>query len=154
MVLGWLAHGSWDDLWGDGRRSHSRKALLFAILALGSPLAGAHSNSWATGIGASGTDRSPAVAVDTSGGAIVVGEFSGTVDFDRGPGVAELTSAGQSAIYVARYDASGSFDWVVQVDGGGLEEVSDVALDAMGNTTRVVDSPGARTSTPVPRRSP
>ncbi len=90
--------------------------------------------TWATGIGSTGTDQGKSLAVDPSdSSSIVVGEFAGTVDFDRGPGVLQLTALGSGGVFVAKYDADGDPVWVRQIDGGNFEDVSDVALDAAGN---------------------
>ena len=48
--------------------------------------AGAPAGSWVKGWGAAGDDSANAVAVDRWGNVYVGGGFSGTVDFDPGPG--------------------------------------------------------------------
>jgi hypothetical protein len=64
---------------------------------------GAH--QWSQRLGSTAGDQGLAVAVDGSGDVIVTGRFEGTVDFGGG----DLTSAGGSDIFVAKYsDAVGT----------------------------------------------
>ncbi len=66
---------------------------------------------WAKGIGGSGDDWGQGVAVGPNGNVYLTGEFQGTVDFDPGTGVANLTSAGSEGSFVARLDSAGNFLW-------------------------------------------
>lgn len=57
-----------------------------------------------------GTVSALSINSDSSGNLIVLGNFSGTIDFNPGAGVANLTSnSGGVDVYMARYTASGSF---------------------------------------------
>src|SRR5947207_3101009 len=47
---------------------------------------------WAFGLGSSGGDEGHDVAADAQGNSYVTGTFSGTIDFDPGPGVYALSS--------------------------------------------------------------
>jgi hypothetical protein len=80
-----------------------------------------------------GFDGSQGIAVDASGNIYVTGDFVGTADFDPGPGVVNLTSAGASDIFLAKYDAAGSLDFAFGVGGTNLEEGQGVAVDTFGN---------------------
>ncbi len=55
-----------------------------------------------------------AVAADAAGNSYVTGEFLGTVDFDPGPGTANLTATGASDLFVAKYTPAGTLAWVRQ----------------------------------------
>ncbi|WP_374446238.1 Ig-like domain-containing protein [Stella sp.] len=93
---------------------------------------------WAVSSGSSTLDESAsAVAVDADGNVIVAGDFTGTVDFDPGPGTTSLEATGaydQGNFFLAKYDADGDFRWAVTADdSSGLESVADVATDASGN---------------------
>ena len=82
--------------------------------------------SWAT-----------AMNIDGSGNIYITGAFIGTVDFDPGEGIYNLTSSrnnGDEDLYVLKLDGSGNFVWVKQV--GGVPQSRDyrfVALDGSGN---------------------
>ena len=58
-----------------------------------------------------------AVAVDSVGNLYTSGYFSGTVDFDPGPGAFSLTSLGDA--YVLKLDAAGDFVWAVRLGESG-----------------------------------
>lgn len=51
------------------------------------------------------------IKFDIAGNMYSVGYFSGTVDFDPGPGVFNLTSAGGEDIYIAKFDTNKNFVW-------------------------------------------
>ena len=62
------------------------------------------------------------VSADGVGNVYVAGLFSGTTDFDPGPGVSNLTSQGGNDGYLLKLDANGDFVAVMSV--GGPENVS------------------------------
>ncbi|MEL6848528.1 MAG: hypothetical protein AAFP92_08420 [Bacteroidota bacterium] len=66
---------------------------------------------WAIGLGSSGSEISYRLALDPSGHVYITGSFSGTVDFDPGPSVKSLTSAGGTDVFVAKYTPAGVYEW-------------------------------------------
>ncbi|MCO6480826.1 MAG: SBBP repeat-containing protein, partial [Phaeodactylibacter sp.] len=86
---------------------------------------------WAFNMGGTSSDRGYALAVDDSDNVLVTGLFSGTVDFDTGPGTANLSGAGD--IFVAKYDASGAYLWAINMGGTNTDESADIALDGSNN---------------------
>lgn len=78
--------------------------------------------------------------VDASGNTYLTGTFTGTVDFDPGPGVYNLTSSGEYGLtsggdmFITKLNAGGELVWVKQVLGkacvtGGLS----IEVDNAGN---------------------
>src|SRR4051794_29778806 len=61
----------------------------------------------ALGMGGRQHDTARETAVDSTGNAYVAGSFTGTADFDPGPGSRTLTAEAESG-YVARYSADGA----------------------------------------------
>jgi hypothetical protein len=77
------------------------------------------------------------VALDVAGGVYVAGGFDGTVDFDTGPGTANLTSAGIDA-FVLKLGSTGDYEWAKQVGGPDAEWANSVALNAAGHAHLVI----------------
>ena len=107
---------------GDPRALVAGVVLLF-LLSLQAPILG-QSLDFAFPLGGTGDDGGSDMVLDSSGNIYVSGGFSGTVDFDPGPGVFELTGGGG---FLAKYDNSGAFQWVIPAVGGRI------ALDGGGN---------------------
>jgi uncharacterized membrane protein YqhA len=84
---------------------------------------------WAKGMGGTGDDHGASVASDASGNVYTTGSFTGTVDFDPGTGVFDLTGSG---FFISKLDASGNFVWAKAMGGAGDKSYS-IALDALGN---------------------
>ncbi|MCB9298944.1 MAG: SBBP repeat-containing protein, partial [Lewinellaceae bacterium] len=92
---------------------------------------------WAFPIGDAGSDFGYSIATDGLDNVLVTGRFQGAADFDPGPGTTNLSGLGNNDIFVAKYDASGAYQWAGQVGryaNDGLEvENQAVATDAWGN---------------------
>ena len=88
---------------------------------------------WAKRFGGTSTDAGFGIAVDSSGNVYTTGSFFGTVDFDPGAGVADLTSAGERDVFVSKLDSSGNFVWAKRF-GGTIADVGRIiAFDSSGN---------------------
>ena len=72
-------------------------------------------------------------AVDSSGNVYQVGSFTGTVDFDNGPGTASLTASAAQDAFVVKLDSTGQFVWVKKFSGASAEKATSITLDASGN---------------------
>ncbi len=74
------------------------------------------------------------VAVDASGNVYTTGLFSGTVDFDPGPGTVNLTAFGSNAdIFVQKLDSTGNLVWAKRMGGTFSDYGYGIAVDASGN---------------------
>ena len=78
--------------------------------------------NWAKQIGGVGNDFGNSIVKDIYGNTYSTGAFSGTVDFDPGIGVVNLTSKGGSDIFITKLNANGNFIWVKQI-GGNLDDL-------------------------------
>lgn len=87
---------------------------------------------WAVATGDSGRHTVLDIAVDGAGNIYTTGEFTGSVDFDPGPGVFELTSQ-NSAAFVWKLDSSGNFLWAKAFVSSGFSAGTAIAIDEKGN---------------------
>lgn len=72
---------------------------------------------WAFNVGNSQRQEAYRTNIDRQGNILVTGIFEGTVDFDPGPGVFNLTSNGDYDIFVAKYSPSGTFISAFSIGG-------------------------------------
>ena len=88
---------------------------------------------WGKGSGGPSKEQGYGIAVDLAGAVYATGYFSGTVDFDPGPGVFQLTSTGGINAYVLKLDTDGHFVWADRFGGSGLSRGNRIAVDQSGN---------------------
>ncbi|MCX6645997.1 MAG: PKD domain-containing protein [bacterium] len=94
---------------------------------------------WAITLGSTGNDWAQDVVIDEgNGGVYLTGYFTGTVDFDPGPGVVSVSSDSDTMdAFVARFLSDGSLDWVRTWGGPGVDQgmsidVSDTEVTVVG----------------------
>ncbi len=80
-------------------------------------------------------DLGTGIDVDSAGNVHTTGLFWLTADFDPGVGVANLTSAGGSDVFVSKLDTNGNFVWARQFAGAADAGVEDISVDAAGSPT-------------------
>tara|TARA_R110001606_G_C15403849_1_gene653773 strand:+ start:1039 stop:9429 length:8391 start_codon:yes stop_codon:yes gene_type:complete len=73
------------------------------------------------------------LVIDSDGSALITGRFRGTVDFDPGNGVSELSSFGDFDIFLAKYNSAGDLVFAYQMGGAGLETGQSLTIDNEGN---------------------
>nr|HRO43668.1 hypothetical protein [Flavipsychrobacter sp.] len=79
-------------------------------------------------------DKDPwSLAVDNFSNVFVTGQFQSTADFDPGPAIANLTSAGGYDIFIAKYDAAGSYVWAKRVGSANDDVGYGITVDRLGN---------------------
>ena len=88
---------------------------------------------WAKRIGGTDSDNGRSIAVDNGGNVYTAGEFSDTVDFDPGPGTADLTSAGSYDIFVSKKESRGNYIWAKRLGGASSIECHGMTVDTGGN---------------------
>ncbi len=84
---------------------------------------------WTGQAGSSGTDVGNACAADAAGNFFVAGAFSGNATF----GTNTLISAGQTDLFIAKYNNSGALLWVRRAGGSGFDAANGIAVDNAGN---------------------
>lgn len=92
---------------------------------------------WAKAFGGTDLDRVDDICSDDDGNIYLTGQYNGTVDFDPGPGVSELTSNGNFDVYILKLDTSGTFVWAVSFGGAGPDQAHEIVIDNNGNVTTV-----------------
>jgi len=88
---------------------------------------------WAKRIGGTLNDDGKSIVADASGNIYVTGYFCGTVDFNPGTGVYNLTSAGLADIFILKLDAAGNFVWAKSMGGISADIGQSLKLDGVGN---------------------
>jgi hypothetical protein len=85
---------------------------------------------WVNTYGSTSDDRGWDIAVDSSGNSYITGSFQGTVDFGGG----DVTSAGNTDIFVLKLNSSGTFQWANTYGGTSTDRGYGIAVDSSGNS--------------------
>ncbi|MGZ6554756.1 MAG: hypothetical protein ACXVDV_19355, partial [Bacteroidia bacterium] len=116
-----------------------KKNLLSLIFLLAALITNAQlpSFQWAGGIIAAdkitiATGNS--VTTDAAGNAYTTGGFSGTVDFDPGPGTFNISTGFLiDNVFITKLNASGNLVWAKNIEGSLVAAGVSIALDGSGN---------------------
>ena len=99
---------------------------------------------WATDFGGSSNEYPMDIAIDEFGDIFVCGSFNGTVDFNPGFGSATHTSRGGTDAFLVKFDANGTFQWVITFGGGSstnaLDGADGIVMDPIGDYLYLVGS--------------
>lgn len=106
--------------------------ILFTIFIFNSNLY-SQNFQWAKNMGGNFDSYGMGITTDDSGYVYTIGYFEGTVDFDPGIGVFNVTSIGQEDIFISKLDALGNFQWVKTFGNIGQDKGSAITLDGLGN---------------------
>ncbi|MBL0046935.1 MAG: hypothetical protein IPP32_02395 [Bacteroidetes bacterium] len=91
---------------------------------------------WAKQVGGSDGSSSlnaMAITLDGLGNLYFCGRFNGTIDFDPGAAVYNLSAVGNSDIFICKLDNGGNFIWAKSIGGVSDEGAYALALDASDN---------------------
>src|SRR6218665_2025973 len=88
---------------------------------------------WAIAFGDTGIDRGSFIATDAAGNVYVTGFFSGTVDFDPGPGTSVQSTLINQSAFILKISTSGNLVWSKSIAYFGLKYAVALALDLQGN---------------------
>lgn len=73
------------------------------------------------------------ICVDTDGNVYTTGRFTGTSDFDPGAGTFNLTSVGNTDIFISKLDSLGNFVWAKSMGGTNEDVANDITVHESGN---------------------
>jgi hypothetical protein len=118
--------------------------LIFTLFTVGSTLiAQGPDFAWAKSIGSSvggGSGRS--IAVDVLGNTYTCGYFTGVADFNPGAATYNLTSNGETDIFIQKLDVNGDFVWAHSIGGSEYDRAFGIAVDGSGNVYTTGDFNG------------
>lgn len=99
----------------------------------------AQENSFAWAAHFSGDKRCEVISVSTDsyGNIYTAGNFSGTVDFDPGPGKSEITCSGYSNLFIQKMNSKGELLWVQRIQPNNFHEPMHIDIDSVGNVVVV-----------------
>ncbi len=72
---------------------------------------------WAGSIGGPNYEGVTSMVLDEDNNLLYTGSFSGTLDFDMGPGTSFMTAVGSPDLFVCKLDSSGALIWCKQMGG-------------------------------------
>ena len=84
---------------------------------------------WAVSVGGSGYDLGQGIAVDSSGNSYITGMIDGTVNF----GIINLTSHGETDIFIGKLSSNGLWQWAVNAGSSHPEYGNGIAVDSSDN---------------------
>ena len=85
---------------------------------------------WAKSMGSTAGDVANDVQVDGAGNVYLLGNFSGTVDFDPGAPICSRTAVGGVDGFLAKYDSNGNLLWANSIGSTGTEDFREAAVNA------------------------
>lgn len=88
---------------------------------------------WVVGFQGADSIKPASVDTDNSDAIYITGSFTGTVDFDPGISVYNLSSVGSSDIFICKLSSSGSFIWAQSIGNAQNDYGQGIALDNLAN---------------------
>ncbi len=89
---------------------------------------------WVNRMGGVGNDQANGITLDRFGNIYTTGQFMGTADFDPDTlSSFNLTSKGNTDIFIAKYDTTGKFVWAKSIGSVNYDYGWAISTDAVGN---------------------
>jgi acyl carrier protein len=110
----------------------SQQLMLLFSLSFFSQIAFVQELEWVSKFGSTSNDISYSSANDAAGNLYVVGQFTGSVDFDPSGDYEALTSSGIDG-FILKLDADGNYLWAKKIGGLGEDLIQSVHISADGN---------------------
>lgn len=89
--------------------------------------------NWVKQLGGLGTEVGTNLTTDNFGNVYTVGWFEGTVDFDPGVGIFNLSSSGDKDVFISKLNSAGSFVWAKKIGGTSYDYSKSIFVDLSGN---------------------
>jgi len=110
-----------------------KKNVIFIFFVLLSNFGFGQNLEWAKNVANSnGNYLHSKMTTDNFGNIFIVGQFYGTIDFDPGLGIANLT-ANANDIFVMKLDPIGNYVWAKSIGSSGQDNSTCIAIDQAGN---------------------
>ena len=112
------------------------KTLIMVLLGLliNNQLNGQHVDfGWANSTGGSLEEAGVSLTVDHLNNTYVLGNYSGTVDFNPGAENLNLSSKGSTDVFIQKFDDEGKLLWARSIGGSGAENASGICADSKGD---------------------
>jgi hypothetical protein len=88
---------------------------------------------WVKSIGGTtGNDFAHKIILDDQNNIYLCGSYEGTVDFDPGPAIANLSNLGARDGFFAKYDSNGNYLWAKRIGGTSNDEINSMAVSPSG----------------------
>ncbi len=88
---------------------------------------------WAKSIGDFRYQAGYSITLDAAGNIYITGIFFGSLDFDPGPGVTTLSSAGNEDVFISKFTNDGDLIWAKKIGGASNDFSNAIVLDKTGN---------------------
>lgn len=88
---------------------------------------------WVKSLGGIGWAEGLSIDIDSYDNVYFTGRFYGTLSFDLGSGMVDLTSIGDWDIYISKLNSNGDFMWVKSIGGTNYEKSISITVDDYGN---------------------
>ncbi|MBK7636413.1 MAG: T9SS type A sorting domain-containing protein [Saprospiraceae bacterium] len=93
---------------------------------------------WAKQFGGTGLVFSKDLAIDDDNNIYSIGSFTGTADFNPSLlGVHNITSAGNTDVYISKLNSSGNFVWAKAISGVDIQTGESIEVDALNNVITI-----------------
>ncbi len=110
-----------------------RLYFLFIFLGFNSLVYSQPSLLWSKALSGTTSEIAYSVKHDKNGNVYTTGIFTGTTDFDPGPGTFTYTVVGNSDIFITKQDPLGNLIWAKKIGGTLLDYSYSIDLDQSGN---------------------
>ncbi|MEA3445858.1 MAG: T9SS type A sorting domain-containing protein [Bacteroidota bacterium] len=88
---------------------------------------------WAKSVGGVFNEEGQVIKTAPDGNLVITGTFTDTVDFDPGPADFYLYAPESYGIFIEKLDPDGNFIWASSMQGSGINNINDLAIDNSGH---------------------